>query len=139
MEVRALKEILKPTTGKVVMFLVLMLIVVILPLYPTDYMQGRIDYIGAIHGGYPGITLQPLVFVIQGDFQWSESVEYSAPINSIDLNTYVADYYEYSANPAYLILYIPYAILAYIIGCFLVQYLAWWKNKKGNIKQIKDF
>ena len=137
MERRALKEILKPTTGKVVMFLILMFIITILPLYPTHYDATSKWYSDVTYTYSSGTSLEPLVFVIQGDFEWSER-ESNPGITLIEGKWLYTDY-DYSANPVFLALYILYAIVVYVVGCFLVKYLTWWKNKNRNIKQIKDF
>ena len=137
MEGRALKEILKPTTGKLVMFLVLMLLVVILPLYPTHYDATSKWYSDVTYTYSSGTSLEPLVFVITYDYSWT--IREDNPLSTVIDGQWLYTDYDYSADPVFLALYIPYAIVAYVIGCFLVQYLAWWRNKNKNIKQIKDF
>ena len=134
MEGRVLKETLKPTTGKVAMFVILVFLIVILPLYPTHYAVEDVVNPGVINES-SGITLMPIYFVIKDDFEWSEIKEHP---DNIFLGAIEYTNYDYSANPVFLILYIPYAIIAYILGCFLAEYLTWWKNKNKNNKGIKD-
>ena len=137
MEERAWKQILKPNLLKIIVFIILLLVVSILPLYPTHYNEVRMFSMSdSVYDS--GTTVESLYFVLDGDFNWTEREE--APgmtMTSTIPGLWTHTDTSFSADPIFLALYIPYAIIAYCIGCFIIEYLNWW-NKHNKTKGLKD-
>lgn len=116
-----LKKLLKPSVGKVIIFTVLLVIVLLIPIYPahtekyTGYSFETTDeFVGS------STTLESFVSVLMNDFDWISS-DVSVP--PWYMNNLQSIYYRYvhSANPFYMVVYIPVIFCAYLISCYYIE------------------
>jgi len=132
---KAWKNILKPDRWKIVVFIIFLVVMVFIPLYPThtDEYNTRLYYwdpLPTLDYTASHTTFQPLFLVIKEDYDWTMQETVLGGMRPGDYS--IVYTHSYKANPAFLILYIPYAMLTYLFACYLTELYRWSRKGKGN-------
>ena len=116
-----LKKLLKPSIGKIIIFIILFFILAFLPLYPVhvDKYIGSEEYdVNELE--YSGTRLRSLYAVIDGDYNWTE-LDITFRQESL---FYRFTYYHISycdANSAYLAVYGILIFITYYASCSYIE------------------
>ena len=116
-----LKRKLKPSIGKVIVFIILIFVLAFLPLYPVhvDKYVGSEEY-EMNEWEYSGTKMKSLYIVLDGDYNWTD-LDITFRQESL---FYRFTYYHISycdANPAYLAVYFVLCFVAYYASCSYVE------------------
>lgn len=134
---KAWKKIFKPDKWKIVFFILFLMLLSILPLYPThtDEYSTLLRYSDSLRFEGSHTTFQPLCFVLIKGYSWTEIDIVPAGMKPGD--SAIAYTHSHEANPFFLVLYVPYTILTYLIACYLTE-LYRWKKKHVYEKGVKE-
>ena len=128
------KKILKPTRGKILVFALISILILFLPLYPTQvekftyYRETDEPPFELVNYSTKG-THESILIVIDNDYNW---VFQESP--AFTRNTIVYQYTAYS-DLTYT-LYIPLFIVAFILGCIIGEAYDW--SRKGKDEYEPD-
>jgi hypothetical protein len=126
------KELLKPGSRKIVLFLVLFAVVLLIPIYPADSMK----YSGPTYettNTFLGSStkLESFLSVWMNDFEWTIS-DVDAPSWFVQNTRPIYYRYEYTANPSIMLMYVPLVVITYLFSCYYVE-IDKDKHQKSNI------
>jgi hypothetical protein len=110
--VAVLKRTLRPDRWKIVLFIIFILALMMLPLFPTgrEILVNYHDYENKEIIMNNKTSVHSLYDILVEDFEWEGSPYFIR----VEASFHMADI-------VFLSLYVPYSILAYFIACYLVQ------------------
>lgn len=111
----------------ILIFLVLIIGIILLPLYPVYvHFEREGENYGALAGGY--YTASPIGTVLANDFGWNESETWMEGSSSVVQET------DYVTTPVWGILYVPYVMVAYFVSR-IPKYLL--EKRRGGTKPLE--
>ncbi|MCK5292151.1 MAG: hypothetical protein KAR39_09085 [Thermoplasmata archaeon] len=110
----------------ILIFLILIVGIVLLPLYPVSVHFEREGVDFEFSGGY--YTAFPIGMVLANDFGWNESETWMEGSSSVVQET------DYVTTPVWGILYVPYVMVAYFISR-IPKYLL--EKRRGGTKSLE--
>ena len=119
---------IRPDKLKLLVFILLLILTVMLPLYPAHHkIIGRHDTYGFNGASYKRITfLEPLYVVMIENFEWVEvTADDASPYGYMQLRII-------EASPIFLIIYVNCIILAYILACYFIESHR-WKRERNHL------
>ncbi len=135
--VKAIRKILRPDKWKIIVFILLIILMFFLPVYPTEVTE------------YPGLpsyaepessrtVLSPLIFIIMIDFEHDFQENFQPVDSDISTPVYMPTFVSvYKANSSFLYFYCILVPLFYILGCYGVERIR-WKKEHVYVKGVKE-
>ena len=127
------REVIKPSRLKVIVFIILIMVIFLVPTYPTATEEHR-----DLNGAFQIVnktTLQPLAKVLYFNFEWIETIRFGGMAPAM-VGIWLGSTYYHQADPIFLTLYIPLFILLYIGGCFIAEYMKYNRKTRKGIKDL---
>jgi hypothetical protein len=116
-----LKTLLKPGIRKVIVFSFFLVVVLLIPIYPIHtekYVGYSFETTDELVGS--STTLESFTSILMNDFDWITS---DVDVPPWYMNNIQSIYYRYthSADPYYLVAYIPFIFCVYLISCYYIE------------------